>query len=51
MNTKSNSTALCLVADFKYLEKIFKTVNQIRTIGKFNGDIIIITDVFSFHFN
>ena len=47
MNKFSN-TAVCFVADFKYLYKNFSRIyNQLRTNGKYRDDIVIITNFFS----
>ena len=47
MNKFSN-TAVCFVADFKYLHKNFARIyNQLRTNGKYRDDIVIITNYFS----
>jgi len=47
MNKFSN-TAVCFVADFKYLYKNFSRIyNQLRTNGNYQDEIVIITNFFS----
>lgn len=44
MNLDTSKTAICLVANFKYLYKNFPRMYfQLREIGKYSGEIIIIT--------
>lgn len=41
---RNSSECVCVVADFKYLYKNFgRFYNQLREIGKFKGDIVVIT--------
>ncbi len=41
-------TAICFVADFRYLYKNFKRINnELRTKGNYKGEILIITSVFA----
>lgn len=48
MNIQKDSIAICVVADFKYLKKNFsRLLKQIRYIGKFDGEIILITSLLS----
>jgi hypothetical protein len=47
MNTFPDS-AVCFVADFKYLRKNFSRVySELKTKGQYEGDILIITNIFS----
>ena len=44
MSKNTNSTAICLVANFKYLYKNFPRIYvQLRNIGKYNGEILRLT--------
>jgi len=48
MDKKNSKTAICFVADFKYLFKNFKRIHtQLVNNGKFKGDVIIITSLLS----
>ena len=41
-----DKTAVCLVANFKYLYKNFpRMYKQIRNVGKYNGEILVITSL------
>ncbi len=41
-------TAVCFVADFRYLYKNFKRINnELRTKGNYKGEILIITSIFA----
>ena len=41
-------TAVCFVADFKYLYKNFKRINnELRTKGNYKGEVLIITSIFA----
>ena len=45
---KSNKLAIAIVGDFKYLRKyLFSFINQVREIGKYEGEILIITSLFT----
>jgi len=45
--SKSNLTAIALVANFKFLKNNFNRIySQIREIGSYNGEIILITTYF-----
>tara|TARA_B100000900_G_scaffold416277_1_gene450946 strand:+ start:24493 stop:25275 length:783 start_codon:yes stop_codon:yes gene_type:complete len=47
MNNVSN-TAVCFVADLRYLYKNFTRIyNQLRTNGKYKGEILVITNIFT----
>ena len=39
----ASSTVIAISADDKYIEYAFTLINQIRLIGNFAGDIILIT--------
>ena len=42
MSKNTNSTAICLVANFKYLYKNFPRIYmQLRNIGKYKGEILV----------
>ena len=44
----SYKSAICFVADFKYLYKYFDNIYQeLRNNGKYDGEIIILTTLFS----
>ena len=46
MNSMHDKTAVCLVANFKYLYKNFpRMYKQIRNVGKYNGEILVITSL------
>ena len=43
-----SQTAVCFVSDFKYLYKNFYRIHdQLRTKGKYKGDIVVITSFLS----
>ncbi len=45
---KSNKLAIAVVGDFRYLRKyLFSFVNQVRKIGKYKDEIIVITSLFT----
>lgn len=49
---KIHSKNICIATytDFKYLDRAKKTINDIRTTGNFNGDIVVMTDgLFQIH--
>ena len=46
MNNMTNKTAVCLVANFRYLFKNFPRIyKQIRDVGKYSGEILVITSL------
>ena len=46
MSNDSKPTAVCVVANFKYLYRNFPRIyTQLRNIGKYNGEILIITNI------
>ena len=46
MNNILDKTAVCLVANFKYLYKNFPRIyKEIRDVGKYNGEILVITSL------
>ena len=45
---KNQKTAVCVVANFKYIYKNFdRFINQLRQSGNYSGEILIITNIFS----
>ena len=45
---KNNKLAIAVVGDFKYLRKhLLSFVSEVRNIGKYKGDIIVITSFFT----
>ncbi len=45
---KNNKLAIAVVGDFKYLRKhLLSFVNEVRKIGKYKGEIIVITSFFT----
>ena len=45
---KNQETAVCVVANFKYIYKNFdRFINQLRQSGNYSGEILIITNIFS----
>ena len=48
---KNQKTAVCVVANFKYIYKNFdRFINQLRQSGNYSGEILIITNIFLQHF-
>ncbi len=48
MTKNSTKTAVCFVADFKYLYKNFPRIHkQLTNVGKYKGEIVLVTSIFS----
>lgn len=48
MKEKNNKLAIAVVGDFNFLRKyLYRFVKQVRNIGKYSGEILIITSLFT----